>query len=325
MNTTYNDNHINKGILSNDNIDLHKLANDVNNKKKKKNIYEKYRKNFNKEIQAFNDLNISSYDKGTYIKPNTISNGFFSAQGDYSEYKPETLGSKVNDLKNLKKIYENKNIKDNDNCKYTTKSITLDTEDIESNLEISSYNSSDKFSDILSNDLSNDLSNNLSDDISDYISDDISDNLSDDMSDNISNNNSGYIYNIEDEVKKKSNYRSNYKDINRKKTTCLDFDLESVDSIESLDSGESLLNHIRYCPKCKKKVIELIKNHKEDIVNKNRKTKYKQDNYDNNNNIIINENSDSTEQNKRNELKEIGLVFLIGFLVIFFLDLFMSC
>ena len=88
---------------------------------------------------------------------------------------------------------------------------------------------------------------------------------------------------------KKSSDKFNY---NKK---CIDFDLHSVDSLESLESGESLLGHIRKCKDCKHKVSELVRTHK--------KKENKFDIY---------------------QYKEIMAICLIGFLIILILDLIMK-
>ena len=69
---------------------------------------------------------------------------------------------------------------------------------------------------------------------------------------------------INKEVITKSKYTKRYEGHKKKekRELCHDFDLNSVDSLESLESGESLLEHARKCPECKKKLMDLIKKYK---------------------------------------------------------------
>ena len=79
-------------------------------------------------------------------------------------------------------------------------------------------------------------------------------------SDDLSSLDSLDTNNINRQVRLKSKYTNIHKKTKRRK--CLDFDLKSIDSLESLDSGESLLKHIKSCTECKSQVVNLIKKHK---------------------------------------------------------------
>lgn len=127
----------------------------------------------------------------------------------------------------------------------------------------------------------------LSSDISDYSFD----NNKEILDDNID---------LDYEIKKKSKFKVN-KDSIRK--TCHDFDINSVDSIESLDSGESLIKHIKYCIECKNKVYDLVKKHKTKSKNKIVSKKIENNNYD---------------------ITEIIIIVLIGIVIIFILDYLLS-
>ena len=121
---------------------------------------------------------------------------------------------------------------------------------------------------------------------------------------------------IDKEIKSKTKYNKNKKS---KRHKCTDFDLKSIDSLESIDSGESLLRHIRFCLECKDKIMELIKKNKLD-ENRTDKNKCLSD---------IKHTDKSKQQNIEletrwmPELKEILTVFLVGLLVVIILDLFM--
>ena len=115
---------------------------------------------------------------------------------------------------------------------------------------------------------------------------------------------------IDKEIKTKSKFNIKKKS---KRHKCMDFDIDIVDSIESLDSGESLLRHIRYCKECKDKVMNLIKknNNKKKCLEKVKPS-------------IKKEESITNTFIKQPEIKEIITVCLIGFLVIIILDLIMK-
>lgn len=130
---------------------------------------------------------------------------------------------------------------------------------------------------------------------------------------------------IDKEIKSKSKFNNKKKS---KRHKCMDFDLDSVDSLESLDSGESLLRHIRFCQECKDKIMGLIRKHKSDTVKKLRQ-KYKQkclEDMEANSQNELKEHMSATNNecsNQMPEIKEIFTVCLIGFLVVVVLDLFM--
>ena len=117
---------------------------------------------------------------------------------------------------------------------------------------------------------------------------------------------------IDTEIKTKSKFNIKKKS---KRHKCMDFDIDVVDSLESLDSGESLLQHIRYCKDCKSKVMKLIKEHN------SKKKKYSKK-------IEVPKEKKELDTNtsfiKTPEIKEIAIVCLISFLVIIVLDLIMK-
>lgn len=133
------------------------------------------------------------------------------------------------------------------------------------------------------------------------------------------------IYDIDNQVRKKSNYKLNN---NSKRYKCVDFDVHSVDSLESLDSGESLLRHIRYCHKCKDKVIELVKKHNTQTCNKNIKTNIVTT-VNNNEVMTVNNDKNNNNNNKTwmginfnvSQMKDIITICLIGIIVIIVLDI----
>lgn len=131
---------------------------------------------------------------------------------------------------------------------------------------------------------------------------------------------------IDKEIKTKTKFNKNKKS---KRHKCTDFDLKSVESLESIDSGESLLRHIRFCLECKDKIMTLIKRNKldENRMDKNNKNKCLSniEHFDKpiQNNIDIKHQDKEPETSWIPELKEIMTVFLVGFLVIIILDLFM--
>lgn len=125
---------------------------------------------------------------------------------------------------------------------------------------------------------------------------------------------------IDNTIREKTKY--NPKKVS-KRYKCTDFDLKSVDSLESIDSGESLLRHIRYCLECKDKIMTLIK--------KNKLDEQRHDKTNNNRCLSsidnINKQKDVNSEKEHSyipEIKEIVAIFLVGFLVIVILDLFMN-
>lgn len=98
---------------------------------------------------------------------------------------------------------------------------------------------------------------------------------------------------------------------------CVEFD--SIDSLESIESDENILNHIGSCRKCKVKVLDLIRKHKNDrhiCTNISDSIRQKR-------NPKTNQNMDKLFSLHLPELKEVLAVCLIGFLVIIILDLIM--
>ncbi len=93
---------------------------------------------------------------------------------------------------------------------------------------------------------------------------------------------------------------------------CVEFDLDSADSIESLDSSESLLDHVQNCAKCKHKLTLLIKKHK-----------FGETLHDNNPDMFI-KNNDKTNISAtfcNKEIKEIVVIVMIGILIIIVVDI----
>ena len=296
--------------------DLEKLARQVNNSKKSKSkdIYQQYRKGSEKldrASQAFNTMISSQVDKGTNISPyylnstmgvNDVSNlsmaqnmpgvmpgvmsqcvtasdtipnkdtrkgakkpvnGFYSAQGNYAEFK--AMGE--NTIDNIKDM-------NNMNFKYKPKNMSQS---------------------LIGNIVGSNYRKKIIDDGSDGISLDTPSN--DTTPSNGATHSNGAMPTISDSNSSESSFSSmtwDTKDIdkhiktksifNDKKRSnrhkCMDFDLSSVDSLESLDSGESLLRHIRFCKACKDKVMDLIRKHKTDSIKQLKNVK-------NNQNVLI--------------------------------------
>lgn len=120
---------------------------------------------------------------------------------------------------------------------------------------------------------------------------------------------------IDEEIKVRTNFKENKKS---KRHKCTDFDLKSVDSLESIESGDSLLRHIRFCLECKDKIIKLIKEDR--LCDKTKKYEIITDNIP----ITNIKKEDNNEDTWIPELKEIFIVFLIGFLIVIILDLYMN-
>jgi hypothetical protein len=103
-----NDPYMNNGMISdNMNInDLDRLARQVNDNKKAKsngvlNQYRKNAENLHNGITTFNKIQKSQIDPGTStsILPLGSNGGFYSAQGNYSEYKPNNMtGTLIKDI-----------------------------------------------------------------------------------------------------------------------------------------------------------------------------------------------------------------------------------
>lgn len=342
INNTYSNN----GIINNSTDELEKMARRVNAGKKNNSndIYNKYRKKSEPMIDTgidtsigtstlntsnkvnnalYNMINVQSTDKGTAINPpyflepvqydissstpakknNSISpnkmNGFFSAQGDYTEFKKIGDDDRGNET-----INDNKNL---NHKKYKTEHHLLSDDDSKiDNL----YNLSGSKSD--DHHLLIDTPSN---------SDDLE--LSSDSSDSsFSSSLTFTTKDIDNHVKSQSKFDNKKKS---KRHKCIDFDLNSVDSLESLDSGESLLRHLRFCKECKDRVILLIKKSrakKKDFIcidNLENKSNTMRDQI-----IKTDRFTDHTVGLRFPEIKEIVTVCLIGFLIIIILDLLMK-
>lgn len=279
-----NDTYINKDTLSNNNDELDKLARQVNNNKKlqARDIYKQYRTNqqsLNNGITAYNKLCDSKSD-----------NGFYSAQGEYSQYDVNNEdGTLISD------IYNNK--------KTTPK---INDSEIDISLDSPSYDSC-----------------NYEKHKHKYLINSNTDDYSTDDSSSFSSI-SWSTKEIDRQVKRKSKFKPKKRS---KRHKCTDFDLNSVDSLESLDSGESLLRHIRFCNECKTKIMELIRNHKYEKIKKSIAKRNR------NNHITIKSDTDAPVKNKKKcnnetkqkynilQFKEIITVCLIGIIIIIMLDL----
>lgn len=281
INEAYN----NKGILSrkNESDELERMARKINeNKKQSKDIYKQFRKNnssLSKSAKAFNELQNSHNDKATMIgrqnKQNNMtyhpgafpiindycdnkSGGFYNAQGDYTLikqtddqydqydqnmqddpddetyalYKPKSMTGTL-----IKDIYKGSSYPTKHSAVFASNNINNSNDDSGLTIETPSNNSS------------SDASSADSVDSAD----------SADSADSSFSSISSLTLNtreIDKEVKTKSKFDTKKRS---KRHKCMDFDLDSVESLESLDSGESLLRHIRFCSSCKDKLMTLIK------------------------------------------------------------------
>ena len=301
-----NEAYTNKGIISSD-TDLDKLAREVNNKKKLKSrdIYKQYRRSQNDLHDAAQSLNgffKSGYDKGTEPLP-MGENAMMNSPINYANYNHKNMsGTLIADI--CKDREKNKSTSRNKFPKIDKTVYFKDSDSDNISLNTPSENSSDSSS----------QSSSFS-------------SISWDTK----------TINIDKEIKTKSKYNNKKKS---KRHKCMDFDLDSVDSLESLDSGESLLRHIKYCQECKKKVLELIRKHKTGELKKmNDRYNSKDgghiptvseikhvDTYP----VTKNHDSKVKKQEECNEddseyytLKEIITVCLLGFLIIIILDIVM--
>jgi hypothetical protein len=370
-------NEYNRDIGIIDDVDLDKMARQVNDQKKKnsRDIYKNYRSGQNslsRGITAYNNLNKKSYDKGTEI-PN-VTTGFFSAQGDYSNvehsnvdhsnvdhsnettlYKSDSNGMLISDI--LKKK-EQENLDSKSESSKSESKIRVKKKKrkskkymLEDMMKYTNYNKNNhdhlELSSVSDGSLLSDSLDSLDSLDSFYLSD-LSESSEDTLISNAYNNkfnNTNKLYgmseinktkfqnkfnkNTFDKIKKKdsitlddiyqelkinskydSNSKNKCKNNNRK---CIDYDLQSVDSLESLESGESLLEHINQCDRCKDHVVDLIR--------KNRNTNTNSNN-DNKNNTLTESNNLTQKNNSQYmEIKEILTVCLIGFIVIIILDM----
>lgn len=281
--------------------------------------------------------------------------GFYSAQGDYSEYRPQKLSGTL--IKDICRDDESMN----QSPEFSSEKISLDTPSAQSDDQSfndlfttpnCNYNVQESNNDH-SNDMSNDLSNDMSNDMS-------NDSSSNDSSISSSNHSSLSLtmdtHEIDKQIKTKSKFNTKKRS---KRHKCMEFDLDSVDSLESLDSGESLLRHIRFCQECKDKVMQLIRKQKTCAIKslkKHRKNSKcingllselsEEDNHDNDSHyqshnssvakiprsVSNKQNTGAYNDNKSTdnttdissyipELKEVLILCLIGFLVVILLDL----
>jgi hypothetical protein len=316
-------------------------------------------------------INSKIRKKNNKIGTKKEETGFYSAQGEYAEL------SANND--NLIKINKSNESSDLELDSHADSESNLDS-NLESNLD-SNLDSDSRYD--LKYDSKNDSKNYLRKNLrkksrkkpsmgfnkkyisglkSDIILDsptnyDSMDSISSDISDSSDISESLLTYNTKDidkHIKSKSKF-NNKKHSTRH--TCIDFDLNSIDSLESLDSGESLLRHIRFCTECKDKVMGLIRKHKSSVKNKssavlnidkNKKCEHIIDIIESETQhntpraekkIIVSDNTNNNTNNNSNnntnnnsyissfrfpELKEIIIVCLLGFLIIIILDLVMK-
>lgn len=361
---------INK-ILNND--DLDRMAREINNNKKNnsRDIYYNYRNTYSntcdkdkKTLEYIDNLNS---DKGVKIVPNTVSQGFYTAQGDYANIDPQeykksmdkkclNFSSNKVDKYGYYNEYNDTTINDinatpehsikhkfkGENKQMWKQPLTTMPLQISAQMPDSS-NSSDllKLSDSLElsslSSLSSDSYNSSESEKS--LSSSITWNTEDIKFEDINN-----IKKINDIVKRRSKYNGKKHKNKTFRYKCKDFDIDSVDSLESLNSGESLLNHIQRCHNCKKKIINLIRkdnnacidiasdmeyitknrinSHNTQIKNNAIDTKNANDNeHKKINDVSVRDTIDILNNNYMPELKEIIAICLVGFLIIIILDL----
>lgn len=294
--------------------DLDMLARNVNN-----DIRNKTNKNTIHTIQNMFD---ADYD----VKNNT-DQGFYNVQGEYINDKSKRRGTPIMSIINS----------NNDKISLTSE-LQLDDDDCSISLDIfdgkkykHKNNSKFKMDDKHNNKNNDKISH---DKISQISYGDIDFELSDKE--------------IELELKSNSNYsteRSSDPYIHR---NCIEYDLHSVDTLNSLSSGESLIEHIRDCKTCKNKVLDLIhKNKKKKRKRKKKKRKHIDIEEDTNTNTVIDYNKyvklkDAIKDNKDNDnnitnindskmdslnglnYKELILICLVGIIVIFLIDYFFN-
>lgn len=300
VNDAFNADHLNN--------DLDVMARKVNDNKRLKNndIYKSFRKN-NAYLNSNGcDTLVDSPDdpsdglngmNGSVGSVGRCVDGFYTRQGEYMNNNPLIMADKESRIKELKMEKNIKGIHDNTYRGVDhSEAISLDTP-----------------SDVDSDSFSSDEKNTISTD------------------------------EIKNEVIAKSKYTKNYCGKNQmnvhlekrhigKRDKCYDFDLISVDSLESLESGESLLEHAHKCYDCKKKLMDLIKkNHKKEKKEKNKH--YREPNINltkppvhlNNRSVDM----DVKPRRQKNmevvydymELKNILIVCMIGFMIIVLMDI----
>lgn len=347
--------------IKNDDIDLDKLAREVNEQKKRNahDIYRNYRVDqtaLERGVAAYNNLQRDGKDKGTDVPH--ITKGFFSAQGEYSDLTTmydgnEDSGLLISDIIEQKRPQRKLRIKrkktTNDILKDMVKNTYYDSVNDMQGLNDNEDHNNDRALEISSISDSNSELSDISD-IS-YLNDESSfDTL---ISNSYVNSHSKPLSKLKPKkLKKKKRPDSNItlediyheirlgskytqradeaaRNVRRKKAKrCIDYDLQSVDSLESLESGESLLEHINECSRCRDQVVDLIRKSRttkkselmdQIVSNMNRSNTSDERSTD----LVANSdgNAQVSEENGGYELKEILTVCLIGFLVIIILDL----
>lgn len=293
-----------------DDVDLDKMAREVNEQKKRnaQDIYRNYRKDTNtlaRGVTAYNNIKRDEYDKGTHVPD--ITQGFFSAQGDYTDLintldNQDTSALLISDIIEKKKNPKINNLDMNLNYPESKRKLRVKRKNKDTNF-LNNVPKANTFMKNTINDNANDWAISSISESDDYSADlqlnpdtvselsDISflDDKSDDtlISNIYLNSHSKPLSKIkpkkinEDQITLEDIYREiklgskfNQKadeaarNFRKKKAKrCIDYDLQSIDSLESLESGESLLEHINDCERCRNHVVELIRKSK-----KNRKT-----------------------------------------------------
>ena len=353
-----------------DDIDLDKLARQVNEQKKQnsRDIYHTHRTNPQHEyehnqnhnqnnnqnnnqthakgIDAFRKL--KTYDKGTEPRPMT---GFFSAQGEYSSaadldnnhahnlYDPTGSGLSISDVKLIVKKKDRKTNPVLRKNKYDTEAEISDRlilSDSQSELsDISDISDVSNLSDISDISLSSvpGYSYGLNPKPKQKTKTITLEDIYREVKSNNKNAKPDKAKSNKAMAKLKSNKADKWEAI-RPKTRCIDHDLQSIDSLESLGSGISLLDHLKDCGRCKARVIELIRKSRADNNRIDKNTdrlaeNFKHDPIDDGFDQIK-ENTQAAQPDKTEhdnvehhtlEIKEILTVCLIGFVVIFILDM----
>jgi hypothetical protein len=342
-------------LINKEDVDLDKLAREVNDQKKRKaqDIYRNYRADqstLSRGVAAYNNLQRGGHDKGTDIPH--ITNGFFSAQGDYSDLttmydnqydNQNDTGLLITDIIDKKKqepkrrlrVKRKKNPKTkNDILKDMVKHTYYNSVDDmqgypegRSDLEISSI--SDSMSELSDISFLDDVSNDTL--ISRTYTDSHSKPLSKLKPKKSKKSEQITLEDIYREIKLGSKYTQRADEVaknarKKKHKRCIDYDIKSADSLGSLESGESLLEHINDCSRCRDHVVGLIRKSREtkksDLMGKIVESMGSRDITEG---TVDNDHSDkldiSEEKDMGFELKEILTVCLIGFLVIIILDL----
>jgi len=337
--------------INNDDVDLDKMARQVNEQKKRKarDIYRNYRTDqatLSRGIDAFNSLSRGGYDKGTDIPQ--MTQGFFSAQGEYSDITAmydnkndggllisDIIGDKKSDKKSLLiKRKRKKRMAKKDILKDMAKNTYYAPDDLDNmdNLEISTIADSDlsEISDLsFLDDASSDtlISNSYGNSYNRSYSKPLSKMKTKTPKKSQSKAEQITLEDIYREIKLGSKYTKKADETaknvrKRNSRKCIDYDLQSIDSLESLESGESLLEHINNCNRCRDQVVDLIRKSRDakqsKIESMISESEVERD-------ISKKLSTESVKKTKMDmtgfELKEILTVCLIGFLVIIILDL----